>query len=148
MCLVACIYRCLHREMQWAGVWLLSTILYACEVCVPACRCGVRLARYVKHPGPGSADTSKLVASLESDSRWLGSCSCTTGKPTKHAECASKWWYERFKSWAPIFNPMANSAHRFSYIEDLIVVVGFGSYGPARQIPLRLQIVSKSLWSF
>ena len=82
MCLVACICWCLHRGMQWAGVWLLSTRLYACEVCVwlPACRCGVRLARYLKHPGPGSAGASKLVASLEPGSRRPGSCSRATGR--------------------------------------------------------------------
>jgi hypothetical protein len=80
ICLVACICWCLHRGMQWAGVWLLSTRLYTCEVYVwlPACRCGARLTRYLKHPGPGSAGASKLVASLESGSRRPGSCSRAT----------------------------------------------------------------------
>jgi hypothetical protein len=46
-------------------------------VCVwlPACRCGVRLARYLKHSGSSSAGASKLVASLEPGSRRPGSCS-------------------------------------------------------------------------
>jgi hypothetical protein len=82
VCLVACISCCLHRGMQWTDVWLLSTRLYACETCVwlPAYRCGVRLARYLKHPRPGSAGASKLFASLEPGSRRPGSCSRATGR--------------------------------------------------------------------
>jgi hypothetical protein len=51
-------------------------------VCVwlPACRCGVRLARYLKYLGPGSAGASKLVASLEPGSHRPGSCSQATGR--------------------------------------------------------------------
>jgi hypothetical protein len=61
---------------------LLSTRLYACEVCIwlPACRCGVRLARYLKHHMPGSAGVGKLVASLKPSSRRPGSCSRTIGR--------------------------------------------------------------------
>jgi hypothetical protein len=66
--------------MSWC--LLLSTRLYTCEVCVwlPACRCGVRLTRYLKHSGPGSTGASKLVVSLESGSRRPGSYSLATGR--------------------------------------------------------------------
>jgi hypothetical protein len=59
---------------------LLSTRLHSCEVCVwlPACRCEARLARYSKHPEPGSAGASKLVASLEPGSRRPGSSNQAT----------------------------------------------------------------------
>jgi hypothetical protein len=80
VCLVDCIYWCSHHGMQWRGVWLLSTKLYACEVCVwlSACRCRARLARYSKHPRLGSPGASKLVASLESCFYQPGSCSQAT----------------------------------------------------------------------
>jgi hypothetical protein len=39
------------------------------------CRCAIKLARYLKYPVPSSADASKLVVSLESVSRRLGSYS-------------------------------------------------------------------------
>jgi hypothetical protein len=35
------------------------------DVCLVACKCGARLARYLKHPESGSKDASKLVVSLE-----------------------------------------------------------------------------------
>jgi hypothetical protein len=68
--------------MQGAGVWLLSTRLYACEVCVwlTTCIYGFKLVRYLKHPGPGSACASKLVESLEPGSRQPSSCSQATGR--------------------------------------------------------------------
>jgi hypothetical protein len=71
------VFAFLYHGMQSAGVQLLSTRLYACEVCIwlPACRCEVRLARYLKYPKSGSIDASKLVASLELGSRRLGSYS-------------------------------------------------------------------------
>jgi hypothetical protein len=75
VCLVACICACLHHRMRVAAVWLLWARLCACELCVwlPACRFGSRLARSLKHPGPGSPDTSRLVASPESGSSDPGS---------------------------------------------------------------------------
>jgi hypothetical protein len=99
MCLVACICWCLHRRMQWASVWLLLTRLYACEVCVwlRACRCGVRLARYLKHPDPGSTDASKLVASLEPGSRQHGSCSRATWRSQPNMQLNS-YRLDRFSS--------------------------------------------------
>jgi hypothetical protein len=60
-------------------------------VCVwlPACRCGVRLARYLKHPRPGSVDASKLVVSLEPGSHRPGSCSRATegNQPNRRIVC-------------------------------------------------------------
>jgi hypothetical protein len=81
-CLRYCLrpaYLCLHRGMQWIGVWLLSiSSTRARCVWLPARRCGARLARYSKHPRPGSASASKLIASLELGSRRPGSCSQAT----------------------------------------------------------------------
>jgi hypothetical protein len=67
VCLVVCICACLHHRMRVAVVWLLWARLYACELYVwlPTCRFRSRLARSLKHPGPGSPDTSRLVASPE-----------------------------------------------------------------------------------
>lgn len=39
---------------------------------LPMCRYGVRLVRYLKYPGPGSAGTSKLVASLAEPGLTVG----------------------------------------------------------------------------
>jgi hypothetical protein len=70
---------------------LLSTRLYACEVCVwlPACRCRVMLVRYSKHLRPGSLGVRKLVASLESGFRQPGSCSQATerSQPNRSVKC-------------------------------------------------------------
>jgi hypothetical protein len=77
----------IHTPCVWLPVFAGACIVgynelvfYACEVCVwlPACRCGARLARYLKHPDPGSTGASKLVVSLEPGSRRPGSCSRAT----------------------------------------------------------------------
>jgi hypothetical protein len=75
--LVACICACLHHRMRVAVVWLLWARLCACELCVwlPAYRFGSRLARSLKHPEPGSLNTSRLVASSEPSSSDPGSYS-------------------------------------------------------------------------
>uniref|UniRef100_A0A804RNZ4 Piwi domain-containing protein n=3 Tax=Zea mays TaxID=4577 RepID=A0A804RNZ4_MAIZE len=49
-------YLCSHAGIQ---------ALRMRDVCLVACKCGARLARYLKHPESGSKDASKLVVSLE-----------------------------------------------------------------------------------